>query len=156
MPIHWENETFSFGEVATPDDALLDRYIGQNTSRLDGNDTVFFGLDSVLDFRLAEGKFGDPNNQQLRNVLKGFAGPETLFNRLEAQRNRALNRREIGRYLVTFVDNHDSFWQPSGRFGAGAAARTDYWCHRLLDLYTWNAVSLLRNGGGFRGQRWRQ
>jgi glycosidase len=111
---------FLFGEVATPDDSILDRYIGQNTSRLDGDDTVFFGLDSVLDFRLAEGKFADPNNQQLRNVLKGHAGPETLFNRLEAQRSRALNRGEIGRYLVTFVDNHDSFWQPSGRFGVDA------------------------------------
>jgi len=31
-----------------------------------------------------------------------------------------LNRGEIGRYLVTFVDNHDSFWQPSGRIAAGA------------------------------------
>ena len=39
-----------------------------------------------------------------------------MFNRLEAQRNRALNRGEIGRYLVTFFSNHDSFWQPSGRF----------------------------------------
>src|SRR5438477_13136473 len=26
----------------------------------------------------------------------------------------------MGRYLVTFVDNHDSFWQPAGRFGNGA------------------------------------
>jgi alpha-amylase len=43
-----------------------------------------------------------------------------LFNRIEAQRQRALNRGEIGRYLVTFVDNHDSFWQPRGRFGNDA------------------------------------
>jgi hypothetical protein len=27
---------------------------------------------------------------------------------------------EIGRYLVTFISNHDSFWQPSGRFPAQA------------------------------------
>ena len=81
---------------------------------------MFFGLDSVLDFRLAEGVFGDENNAPLRDVLKGIQGPQTLFNRLEAQRNRALNRGEIGRYLVTFVDNHDSFWQPSGRFANGA------------------------------------
>jgi hypothetical protein len=45
-------------------------------------------------------------------VIKGFADPHTLFDRLEAQRNRALNRGEIGRYLVTFIDNHDAFWQP--------------------------------------------
>src|SRR4030095_10767754 len=95
-------------------------YIGQNASRQDGNNTVFFGLNSVLDFRLAEGVFGDENNAPLRDVLKGFKGPQTLFNRIEAQRWRALNRGEIGRYLVTFVDNHDSFWQPTGRFAKGA------------------------------------
>jgi glycosidase len=108
---------FLFGEVATPDDDVYDRYIGQNTSRQDGGGTVFFGLNSVLDFRLAEG--AGAGKEPLRDVIKGFAGPQTLFNRLEAQRNRALNRGEIGRYLVTFVDNHDSFWQP-GRIGYNA------------------------------------
>src|SRR5438552_8607163 len=96
---------------------MINRYIGQNTSRQDGNKTVFFGLNSILDFRLAEGSAG---SAPLRDVIKGFAGPETLFHRLEAQRERALNRGEIGRYLVIFVDNHDSFWQPAGRIGAGA------------------------------------
>jgi alpha-amylase len=108
---------FLFGEVASPDDELIDRYIGQNTSRRDNGRTVFFGIDSVLDFRLAEGNAGNP---PLRDVIKQFADPGTLFRRLEAQQNRALNRGEIGRYLVTFVDNHDAFWQPAGRFGAGA------------------------------------
>ena len=112
---------FLFGEVASPSDDIYNRYIGQNTSKQDGNETVFFGLNSVLDFRLAEGVFGDENNAPLRDVLKGFQGPQTLFNRLEAQRDRALNRGEIGRYLVTFVDNHDSFWQPDGRFAHGAS-----------------------------------
>jgi len=111
---------FLFGEVASPSDDIYNRYIGQNTSRQDGDDTVFFGLDSVLDFRLAEGVFADPDNAPLREVIMGRAGPQTLFNRLEAQRQRALNRGEIGRYLVTFVDNHDGFWQPSGRFPNGA------------------------------------
>jgi glycosidase len=108
---------FLFGELATPSDPLIDQYIGPNTSIQDGNDTVFFGADSLLDFRLAEGGSGDVG---LRDVIKGFAGPESLFNRLGAQRQRALNRGELGRYLVTFVDNHDSFWQPAGRFGNGA------------------------------------
>jgi len=110
---------FLFGEVATASDELLDRYIGQNTSRQDRGQTVFFGLNSVLDFRLAIGE-GGAGTEPLRDVIKGFAGPATLFSRLEAQRERALNRGEIGRYLVTFVDNHDGFWQPAGRFGAGA------------------------------------
>ena len=105
--------------MAVPDDDIVDRYIGPNTSKQD-DQTVFFGISSVLDFPLAEGKYADPNRRPLRDVIKGFAGPETLFNRLEAQRHRPLNRGEIGRYLVTFVDNHDTFWQPNGRFGAGA------------------------------------
>jgi alpha-amylase len=108
---------FLFGEVASPDDDIINRYLGQNTSRQDGDETVFFGLDSVLDFRLAENTGGQP---QLREVIEGRDGPQTLFDRLAAQRQRALNRGEIGRYLVTFIDNHDSFWQPTGRFGATA------------------------------------
>jgi hypothetical protein len=51
----------------------------------------------------------------LANVIRRQAWPATLFDRLQAQHHRALNRGEIGRYLVTFVDNHDSFWQPDGR-----------------------------------------
>jgi glycosidase len=107
---------FLFGEVAQADDDLYNRYIGPNTSVMDGNNTVFFGLDSVLDFRLAEGIGGG----SLGAVLKGLQQPQALFSRLEAQRERALSRGEIGRYLVTFVDNHDSFWQPSGRVANGA------------------------------------
>jgi len=110
---------FLFGELAVPDDDILDRYLGPNTSTRD-NETVFFGIDSILDFPLAEGRYNDPAHRPVRDVLKGTAGPETLFNRLEAQRQRALNRGELGRYLVTFVDNHDSFWQP-GRIGSGGA-----------------------------------
>jgi alpha-amylase len=106
-----KRDFFLFGEVASADDEILDRYIGQNTSRHDADKTVFFGLDSILDFRLA---------MALPGVLKGFNGPQTLFDRLEAQRRRALNRGEVGRYLVNFVDNHDSFWQPGGRIAAGA------------------------------------
>ena len=108
---------FLFGELAVSDDEIYNRYIGSNTSRQDGKKTVFFGINSLLDFRLAK---GDSNNAGLRQVILGQAGPETLFNRLEAQRERALNRGEIGRYLVTFIDNHDNFWQPTGRIGATA------------------------------------
>jgi glycosidase len=111
---------FLFGEVATPSDDIYNSYLGPNTSVDDAGGTVFFGLDSVLDFRLAEGVYGDDVNAPLRDVLKSVKSPQTLFNRLEAQRERALNRGELGRFLVTFVDNHDSFWQPTGRFGHGA------------------------------------
>jgi hypothetical protein len=58
---------FHFGEVVHADDDLYNRYIGQNTSSQDGNSTVFFGLDSAPDFRLAEGNGGGG----LRDVIKG-------------------------------------------------------------------------------------
>ena len=99
---------FLFGELATPDDDVIDRYIGPNTSLQNGPETVFFGIDSILDFKLAEGA-------GLPGIIKGLAGPRPLFDRLSAQHHRALNHAELGRYLVTFVDNHDSFWQPGGR-----------------------------------------
>ena len=109
---------FLFGEVATPSDDIYNSYIGPNTSKIEDGKTVYFGLDSVLDFRLAEGVYGDSQNAPLRDVLLGKQGPETLFNRINAQYQRALSRGEMGRYLVTFIDNHDSFWQPGGRIGA--------------------------------------
>lgn len=109
---------FLFGELAASSDTLYNEYLGQNTSVSDGNDTVFFGINSLLDFRLAE---GNGMNAGLRDVITGHASPKTLFERLQAQQSRALNRGELGRYLVSFIDNHDSFWQPKGRFGAYAS-----------------------------------
>jgi alpha-amylase len=106
-----KRDFFLFGEIASASDEIYDRYIGQNTSRFDGRKTVFFGLNSVLDFRRA---------YTLPWVIKGLQDPAPLFERLNAQQNRALNRGELGRYLVTFLDNHDSFWQPGGRFANGA------------------------------------
>jgi glycosidase len=57
----------------------------------------------------------------LPDVIKGWASPGQLFGRYEAQLNRALNRGELGRYLVTFIDNHDQIGSGSKRrFGANA------------------------------------
>jgi glycosidase len=111
---------FLYGELAVASDDVYNQYLGPNTSVLSGNSTVFIGLDSLLDFRLAEGAGADAG---LRFVIEGKADPKTLFNRLAAQQNQALNRGEIGRYLVSFIDNHDSFWQPEGRIGARASDR---------------------------------
>jgi len=62
--------------------------------------------------------YGDENNVPA-DVSSGVQGPQTLFNRLEAQKDRALNRARLGRYL-SGCRQHDSFWQPSGRFANGA------------------------------------
>jgi glycosidase len=76
---------FLFGEAAAPSDDLYDRYIGPNTSATD-SETVFFGIDSLLDFRLAE---GGPGRDPLRAVIDGSAWPSSLFDRLEGQHRRA-------------------------------------------------------------------
>jgi glycosidase len=102
-----------FGELIAGDDAI-NRYIGPSTPARVGDKEVFFGLDSVLDF---------PLYFVLPDVLKGFQPPPNLINRYEAQRQRALNRGELGRFLVTFLDNHDNPGTPQGaphrRFGMG-------------------------------------
>lgn len=102
---------FLFGEVASPEDEVIDRYIDQYASDLDSGGTVFFGLDSVLDFRLGA---------DLPGVIKGLSDPRSLFDRVEAQRTRAMSRGPVGRFLVSFIDNHDAFWQNGGRFANSA------------------------------------
>lgn len=101
---------FLFGELVGGDDAI-NSYTGPNTPSTDSQ-TVYFGLDSVLDFPL----YGN-----LPYAIKGLAAPKNLINRYEALRGRALSRGELGRYLVTFIDNHDQVGQDyKRRFGAGA------------------------------------
>lgn len=104
-----KRQFFLFGELVAGDDAV-DRFVGPNTSMQTGDKTVFFGLTSVLDF---------PLYWVLPGVIKGFAPPQQLFDRYEAQRDRALSQGELGRYLVTFIDNHDQIGPDyKRRFGA--------------------------------------
>jgi alpha-amylase len=101
---------FLFGELVGGDDAI-NRYTGANTPS-SYSPNVYFGLTSVLDFPL----YGI-----LPGVIKGLAAPKYLIDRYEALRGRALNRGELGRYLVTFIDNHDQIGQNyKRRFGADA------------------------------------
>ena len=109
---------FLFGEAAVASDDVYNRYLGQNTTKQEGVKTIYYGINSLLDFRLAEGVYGDDDNAPLRDVIKGNKTASTLFNRHAAQQDRALNHGESGKYLVTFIDNHDSFWQPDGRIAA--------------------------------------
>ncbi|WP_243902848.1 alpha-amylase family glycosyl hydrolase, partial [Aetokthonos hydrillicola] len=100
---------FLFGELIAGDDTV-DRYIGPNTPTKIGDQTVFFGLSSVLDF---------PLYWRVSSVIKGFSPPSNLIDRYEALRSAALNRGELGRYRVTFLDNHDQVGaNPKRRFGA--------------------------------------
>jgi alpha-amylase len=102
---------FLFGELVGGDEAC-NKYIGPNTSRNLGDKNIYFGLDSVLDF---------PLHYTLPSVIKGIGSPVDLINRYEALRYNALNRGELGRYLVTFLDNHDQVgYTFKKRFSAGA------------------------------------
>jgi glycosidase len=106
-----KRDFFLFGELVAGDSAI-NRYAGPNTAGRVGEKTVFYGLSSVLDF---------PLYWVLPGVVKGFNRPTDLFNRYDALRERALSRGELGRYLVTFVDNHDQIGQErKQRFAAGA------------------------------------
>jgi alpha-amylase len=102
---------FTFGELIAGDDAI-NHYTGPNTAA-DDQGQVFFGLSSVLDF---------PLYFTLPDVLKGMSAPKALRDRYGALNNSALTRGELGRYLVTFIDNHDNVDQGDykRRFGAGA------------------------------------
>ncbi|MBA3920564.1 MAG: alpha-amylase [Nostocaceae cyanobacterium] len=105
---------FLYGELVAGDDAI-NRYTGANTPTQVGDKTVYFGLNSVLDF---------PLYWSLPSVIKGMASPSGLINRYEALRGRALSRGELGRYLVTFVDNHDQIGQDfKRRFAADTPDR---------------------------------
>ncbi len=106
-----KRDFFLFGELVAGDDAI-NRYAGPNTPGQKGDRTIFYGLESVLDF---------PLFWILPGVIKGFSAPGRLFARYEALRERALSRGELGRFLVTFVDNHDQIGQTwKRRFSAGA------------------------------------
>lgn len=92
---------FLYGELVGGDDAI-NRYTGPNTPTQVDSKTVYFGLTSVLDF---------PLYWTLPSAIKGITSPNGLINRYDALRGHALTRGELGRYLVTFVDNHDQIGQ---------------------------------------------
>jgi alpha-amylase len=100
---------FLFGELVAGDDAI-DRYIGPNTPTQ--VDDIYFGLTSVLDF---------PLYWTLPGAIKGFSSPVDLIHRYENLKGHALSLGELGRYFVTFLDNHDQVGQDyKRRFAAGA------------------------------------
>ena len=105
-----KHDFFLFGELVGGDDAI-NRYAGPNTEGQRGDRTVFYGLNSVLDF---------PLYWVLPGVIRGSDSPANLFHRYDSLRERAISRGELGRYLVTFIDNHDQIGQNwKRRFAAG-------------------------------------
>jgi glycosidase len=99
---------FLFGELVGPDQ-MYNQYIGPKTSTLVDDKSIYYGLNSVLDF---------PLYYVLADVIKGKSTPEKLIDRYESLRVNALQRGEFGEFLVTFIDNHDQIAQTyKQRFG---------------------------------------
>ena len=102
---------FLFGELVGSED-LYNKYIGPKTSIQVGDQAIYYGLNSVLDF---------PLYHVLSDVIKGIATPEKLISRYESLRRSAMSRGEFGEFLVTFIDNHDQVGQEiKHRFGKDA------------------------------------
>lgn len=88
---------FLFGELVAGDEAC-NNYIGPNTSTQIDDKTLYYGLNSVLDF---------PLYYVLPDMIKGLSSPENLISRYTVLRKNSMNRSELGEFLVTFIDNHD-------------------------------------------------
>lgn len=102
---------FIFGELVGSEN-LYNNYIGPKTPVSINDKTIYYGLNSVLDFRL---------HHTLPDVILGKASPERLIERYEALRQHAVHRGEFGEFLVTFIDNHDQVGQVTKhRFGKDA------------------------------------
>ena len=105
---------FLFGELLGSEDTY-NRYIGPKTVISEGEKTLYYGLNSVLDF---------PLYHILENVIKGKSSPQQLIDRYASLQHYALNRGEYGEYLVTFLDNHDQVGKRvKYRFGHEASPR---------------------------------
>jgi glycosidase len=103
---------FLFGELVGPEE-MHNRYIGSIASTFQDYNTIYYGLNSVLDFDLYH---------TLPGVITGKRSPERLIARYESLRKAATNRGEYGEYLVTFLDNHDQVGQLNKhRFGSEAS-----------------------------------
>ena len=88
---------FTFGEVYDSEEKIA-HFIGRNA--LDAGELT--GVDAALDF---------PLFFQLPGVIKGMLPPVAVANvyqrRREILRGLISSHGEIGRYFVTFLDNHD-------------------------------------------------
>lgn len=102
---------FFFGELVGPEN-LYNNYIGPKTPVAVNDKTIYYGLNSVLDF---------PLHHILPDVILGKSSPVRLIERYESLRQQALHRGEFGEFLVTFMDNHDQVGQIiKHRFGKDA------------------------------------
>jgi glycosidase len=88
---------FTFGEIADRDEATIARFVGRNSTQIEG-----FGIDAALDF---------PLFYSLTAAAKGRDGVERIREvfaaRKQAEQELLSSHGEAGRYFVSFLDNHD-------------------------------------------------
>jgi glycosidase len=90
---------FTFGEIYTSDEAIINSFVGRHTRNLDDTGV---GIDAALDYPL----FG-----QLTGIVKSqldVNGLPNIFEHRKGIESTILSSHgEAGAYFVTFLDNHD-------------------------------------------------
>jgi glycosidase len=95
-----------FAEIVEPDEKLK-MYVGGN---LPASEERYPHFNACLDF---------PLYFVLEDVIKGRMSPQALHERYERFRLFYKDYSEVGRYFITFVDNHDQIGKGFRRFMAG-------------------------------------
>jgi glycosidase len=129
---------FTFGEIDSSDDAVVEGFVGRNGGDADG-----FGIDAALDYPLFD--------CSLPSIVKGFQGVEALRtfveNRKSAEEGKISSHGEAGRYFVTFLDNHDQterFLAPAS--SAGSATPTAQLTLGLGILFSFQGIPCVYYG----------
>ena len=104
-----KHQFFLVGEVVA-DDELLKKYVARNTPNEDEPHLRYPRLDACLDF---------PLFFVLEEVIKGLKPPGELIERYERFRHFYRDYGRVGKYFVTFLDNHDQMHRPYRRFMHG-------------------------------------
>jgi glycosidase len=121
---------FTFGEI-WDSDTNIDSFVGRHSSEIDSG-----GLDAALDY---------PLFYNLPGAVKGFNDVATLWQMFQArnaaEENIVSSHAEVGRYFVSFIDNHDQ----NQRFNAPGTFATQV-TQALACLYTLQGIPCLYYG----------
>jgi glycosidase len=89
---------FAFGEIWNTE-ATINSFVGRHSSVVDSG-----GLDAAMDY---------PLFYVLTNAVKGFGGVDAVYSMFNArniaEENLVSSHAEVGRYFVSFIDNHDQY-----------------------------------------------
>jgi glycosidase len=101
---------FTFGEIYSDDEKLINQFVGRHTriinqfvgGQTDSTDETGVGIDAALDYPLF-GKFPGV----VRSQLDVGELPRIFEKRKDVEKKLISSHAEAGQYFVTFLDNHD-------------------------------------------------